>query len=80
MTDFVDMEHRHLNQAETLSSEAIDDIIDRGGRADWALLRERSRGDESVMAKIRRVCATHSSDLIDQKYRLWSLYVGQALA
>ena len=74
------MEHRHLNQSKILSTAAIDDIIDRGGRADWAFLRDRSREDESIMAKILRVCAAHSSDPFDQKYHLWSLYARQALA
>lgn len=74
------MEHRHIIQGETLSAAAIDDIIDRGGRADWAFLREHSRNDSAVMDKIRRVCAAHISDAFDQKYHLWWLYAKQALA
>lgn len=74
------MEHRHIDSCGKLSAAAIDDMIDRGGRADWAFLRDRSRGDESVMQKIRRVCAAHMSDPFDQKYHLWSLYAGHASA
>ena len=37
------MEHRHIQPGDVLSTAAIDDIIDRGGRADWAFLRYRSR-------------------------------------
>ena len=70
------MEHRHLHNDSQLSTAAIDDIIDRGGRADWAFLRDASRADASVMAKIRRVCAAHRSNSYDQKYHLWGLYAG----
>ena len=70
------MEHRHLHNGSPLSAAAIDDIIDRGGRADWAFLRDASRADGAVMEKIRRVCAAHRSDNCDQKYHLWGLYAG----
>ena len=70
------MEHRHLHKGFPLSTAVIDDIIDRGGRADWAFLRDASHSDASVMAKIRRVCAAHRSDSYDQKYHLWGLYAG----
>lgn len=70
------MEHRHIQSKPILSTAAIDDIIDRGGRADWAFLRDRSRKDVSVMEKIRRVCEVHCSDPHDQKYHLWRLYAG----
>lgn len=70
------MEHRHLHNGSPLSAAAIDDIIDRGGRTDWAFLRDASRADASVMEKIRRVCSAHCSDSRDQKYHLWGLYAG----
>ena len=70
------MEHRHIRSTDSFSSVAIDDIIDRGGRADWAILRDRSQSDEAVMDRIRRVCAAHITDPSDQKYHLWSLYAG----
>lgn len=70
------MQHRHIHNTDSFSSVAIDDIIDRGGRADWAILRDRSQTDKTVMDRIRRVCAAHISDPFDQKYRLWSLYAG----
>ena len=61
MIVLLEMEHRHIDSCDKLSAAAIDDIIDRGGRADWAFLRDRSREDESVMQKIRRVCAAAGS-------------------
>ena len=70
------MEHRHIQSRPVLSAAAVDDIIDRGGREDWAFLRDCSRGDVLVMEKIRRVCAAHCSDPCDQKYHLWRLYAG----
>lgn len=70
------MEHRHIKSCSELSTAAVDDIIDRGGRADWAFLRDMSRENSSVMEKIRRVCAAHQLDPRDQKYHLWSLYAG----
>ena len=70
------MQHRHLQSEFSLSAAAIDDIINRGGREDWAFLRDSSQNDSSVMAKIRRVCAPHNSDPYDQKYHLWALYAG----
>lgn len=70
------MEHRHIKPRDVLSTAAIDDIIDRGGRADWAFLRDRSRAEASVMEKIRRVCEAHCADPYDQKYHLWRLYAG----
>ena len=68
------MEHRHLHSRTSLSTAAVDDIIDRGSRADWSFLRDCSREDASVMEKIRRVCAAHLADPFDQKYHLWGLY------
>ena len=70
------MQHRHIESCGRLSSAAIDDIIDRGGRKDWAYLRDCSRNDAEIMAKIRKICAAHQSDATDQKYHLWGLYAG----
>jgi len=68
------MNHRHLIDSDSLSLAAIDDLIDRGGRADWAFLRNRAHEDAEVMSRIRRVCAAHMNDPFDQKYTLWRLY------
>lgn len=69
------MKHRHLNNATSLSSAAIDDIIDRGGRRDWAFLRDHSDKDSRTKERIRRVCAARSADPHAQRYLLWGIYV-----
>ena len=68
------MNHRHLIDSHSLSLAAIDDIIGRGGRAEWAFLRDMSRSDSDVMSRIRKVCAAHMGDPFDQKYIFWRLY------
>ncbi len=55
------MKHRHLtDDAYTLA--AIDDVIDRGGRADWAALRDAACVDQGVLKKILRVCEVRKED------------------
>ena len=68
------MTHRHITGGKSLSSVAVDDIIDRGGRADWAFLRDAMKGSMELVGRVRRICAAHASDASDQKYHLWSLY------
>ena len=68
------MQHRHITVTHELTSAAIDDIIDRGGRLDWRFLRDSAQGNPSLLARIRKVCDAHVSDPFDQKYHLWRLY------
>ena len=73
------MKHRHLtDDAYTLA--AIDDVIDRGGRADWAALRDAACVDQGVLKKILRVCEVRKEDVYAQRHYLWSLYVQRHLA
>jgi len=73
------MEHRHLNHHDyTLA--AIDDIISRGGRRDWAALRDAARADAAILCRILRVCAAHRGDPSAQRYRLWSHYAARRTA
>ena len=61
------MWHRHLtHQQFTLA--AIDDIIARGKRQDWAELRKAALADHSVLEKILRVCQAHVADPYAQRY------------
>lgn len=50
------MDHRHI-QPSRLSLAAIDDIIDRGGLADWSSLLDSARSDPAVADGVRRVAA-----------------------
>lgn len=72
------MEHRHLNHQEyTLA--AIDDIIGRGKRQDWASLRTAALEDRVIMEKILRVCKAHISNPYAQRYHFWNQYAEREL-
>jgi hypothetical protein len=61
------MLHRHLtHQQFTLA--AIDDIIARGRRSDWAELRMALHQDHTLTAKIQRICDAHIADPFAQRY------------
>jgi len=67
------MLHRHLNHEEhTLA--ALDDVIDRGKREDWARLRSVAIEDRAVMEKILRVALAHTHDPYAQRYHFWRRY------
>lgn len=72
------MLHRHLNhQAFTLA--AIDDVISRGKRHDWAELRYTALKERHVMEKVLRVCNAHIEDPYAQRYQFWKYYAEQHL-
>jgi hypothetical protein len=61
------MLHRHLtHQQFTLA--AIDDVIARGKRRDWAELRQAALQDRAVLEKVLRVCQVHIADPYAQRY------------
>jgi len=68
------MLHRHLNH-ERFTLAAIDDIIARGKRADWAQLGHALRADWSLAGKIARVCAAYAQDRYAQRQHFWKQYV-----
>jgi hypothetical protein len=70
------MRHRHLDH-DQLTLAAIDDIIARGRRADWEALREASLKTQSVLEKVRRVCAPHTNEPRAQRYQFWMHYAEQ---
>ncbi len=73
------MLHRHLNhQRYTLA--AIDDVIARGRRGDWADLRRAVLEDRTLLEKVEHVCRAHISDPYAQRYHFWMLYVQKHLA
>jgi hypothetical protein len=72
------MLHRHLNHRQyTLA--ALDDVIDRGKREDWAQLRSVALEDRVVMEKILRVALAHAQDPYAQRYHFWRHYAEQHL-
>jgi len=74
------MEHRHLISDGVYSCAAIDDVIGRGSRADWAELRLAADADHSLLAKILRVCGPKVSDPYEQRYHFWKYHAEHALA
>lgn len=70
------MKHRHLEGSSQYSLAAIDDMIDRGGRADWHLLREAADADPAIKERIRHICEIRAKDPCDQKFHLWRAYAG----
>lgn len=73
------MLHRHLNHQD-FTLAAIDDVIDRGRRQDWAELRRAALADRVVMEKVCRVCAAHVQDPYAQRYHFWKRYADRHLA
>lgn len=73
------MLHRHLNHAECTLA-AIDDVIGRGKRADWAELRRAALADRLIMEKVLRVATARGQDPYAQRYRFWRRYAEQHLA
>lgn len=72
------MLHRHLNhQQYTLA--AIDDVIARGRRHDWAALRTAALADRTVLEKVMRVCEAHVADPYAQRYHFWKQYAERYL-
>ena len=72
------MQHRHLNHQDyTLA--ALDDIIDRGKREDWAQLRSVALKEPAIMEKILRVARAHANDPYAQRYHFWRQYAEQHL-
>ena len=71
--------HRHLtHQQFTLA--AIDDVIARGKRRDWAELRRAVLADPVVLEKTLRVCRAHDADPSAQRHHFWKQYAERRLA
>jgi hypothetical protein len=73
------MIHRHLNHQE-LTLAAIDDVISRGGREDWAGLREAVLAEPSLLKKVLQVCGAHVADPRAQRYHFWMHYAKERIA
>jgi hypothetical protein len=73
------MLHRHLNH-EQYTLAAIDDVIGRGKRQDWAELRRAALADRALMEKVLRVSKAQGEDPYAQRYRFWRRYAEEHLA
>jgi hypothetical protein len=72
------MLHRHLNHRQyTLA--ALDDMIERGKREDWAELRSVALEDRAIMEKILRVALAHAQDPYAQRFHFWRHYAEKHL-
>lgn len=67
------MLHRHLNHQQ-FTLAAIDDVIERGARQDWAELRLAALNDRPVLEKVLRVCRAHVDDPRAQRFHFWKCY------
>jgi hypothetical protein len=73
------MKHRHIHH-QGFSLVAIDDIIERGSRADWVELRDSAKADPEILRKILRICAARAGDPLAQRHHLWRLYAERRVA
>jgi hypothetical protein len=73
------MLHRHLNNGVGFDLPAIDDVIDRGKREDWAQLRSAALQDRDLMEDILRISLAHAQDPYAQRYHFWRQYAEQYL-
>jgi hypothetical protein len=73
------MIHRHLKDGVGYILPAIDDVIDRGKRADWAELRSAALADRALMAQILHIASAHACDPYAQRYHFWRQYAEQHL-
>ncbi|MDX2300170.1 MAG: hypothetical protein NW204_10640 [Xanthomonadaceae bacterium] len=73
------MRHRHLSHQD-FTLAAIDDVIARGKRRDWAALRRALLADRALRASVLRVCEPQVLDPYAQRYHFWKNYVEQRLA
>jgi hypothetical protein len=67
------MVHRHLNH-DDLTAAAIDDIIARGRRGDWARLRDAALADQAVLKKVLEISRARAVDPHAQRYHFWMHY------
>lgn len=72
------MQHRHLTH-QRFTLPAIDDVIARGKRRDWAELRAVALADRAIMEKVLRVCRAHVAYPYAQRYHFWKQYAERHL-
>ena len=73
------MLHRHLKDGVGYILPAIDDVIERGKREDWAQLRSAALKDRDLMEDILRDALAHAQDPYAQRHHFWRQYAEQHL-
>ena len=63
--------------AKGYSLAALDDVIARGRRNDWEMLRAALRDDPSLAEKVRSICEVKIADPYAQRYHFGWHYVGK---
>jgi hypothetical protein len=72
------MQHRHLNH-QGYTAAALDDIIERGKRRDWAELRSAALADPAIMRKVLRISLARANDPYAQRFHFWRQYAERHL-
>lgn len=71
------MKHRHLHSSD-FSPPAVDDIISRGRKQDWAELADAMEREPAVRETIKRICGAYVGDPTAQRYHFWKHYAERA--
>jgi hypothetical protein len=78
------MEHCRLTtHVGTLTTAAIDSIIERGALSDWIELRAAALVRPEVFAPLRQLCQVRAADLYDpfaDGHRAWLVYMDSGIA
>ena len=67
------MRHRHIDDTD-YTLPAIDSIIERGCREDWAALQIAVRRDPAVRGRVLEVAANNLDHPYTDRYRFWFHY------
>jgi hypothetical protein len=73
------MLHRHLKSGVGYILPAIDDVIERGKREDWAQLRSAALAERAIMEDILRISLARVHDPYAQRFHFWRQYAEQHL-
>jgi hypothetical protein len=67
------MEHRHITDTG-YTRPAIDDIIERGGKNDWAALQSMVRSDPDLCRKVNEIASHNLDHPFTIRYHFWLAY------
>ena len=72
------MRHRHINDTG-YSLTAIESIIDRGKRVDWAKLQIAARSDKNIARKIFHMASHNLAHPYTIRFHYWYHFAGELL-